>query len=539
MTELERAATAVAERRWADAHGIYRRADPDSLTGVDLERFADTVWWTSDEPASIEIRQRAYAAYAAEGDDLRAAWCAGLISIQRFLRGEPSVAAGWLRRAKRHVERQPLAPEHGFVAMVEGAVLLYGGSPQEGLPLLHEAIAIGERFRDRNLLAMAIHVRGLASIAAGRSVDGLGDLDEAMTSVVADELDPYFTGVIYCNVLEACLRLADLARATEWSDAAVAWCESLPPGSPFPGLCRVNRAKVANLRGRWADAEAEAIRAVDELAWDPPAAARASYEAGEIQRRRGDLAAAEGSFSRARELGLDPQPGLALLRLEQGKTDAAMTSLRIAADAVGGGLDAGRILAALVDVSLAAGDLGRARQARDRIGALAADEPTPAMRALTASADVAVALAEPDHDPGDALALARDAAARWHDLRMPYEAALARERLGIALGRAGDTDAAATERGAALSAFRELGATADATRVEVAVSGGAARPGNLTARELEVLRLVAAGRSNREIAAALVISEHTVARHLQNLFPKIGVASRSAATAFAFEQGLV
>jgi len=238
-------------------------------------------------------------------------------------------------------------------------VAQFRGEVDEAASKAERATELGQRFGDRDLIAVGIHLQGLARISAGGVAEGMALLDEAMTSVVAGELNPYFTGVIYCNVLSICLELADLARAAEWNKAATAWCESLPEDAPFPGLCRLNRIEAANLRGAWSDAESEARRASEELTFNPRAAGHAFYETGEIRRRIGNFAGAEEAFTRAHELGFDPQPGLALLRLAQGKAEAALGALRLAvAGAGGGGGDGSRGAAA-----------GRGRGARGHRGA--------------------------------------------------------------------------------------------------------------------------------------------------------------------------
>jgi DNA-binding NarL/FixJ family response regulator len=362
-------------------------------------------------------------------------------------------------------------------------------------------------------------------------------LDEAMTSVVAGQLDQFFTGVIYCNVLDACLDVADLGRAGEWSDAARTWCRSLPPESPFPGLCRINRAKVASFRGDWSEAASEAERVSEAAAFNPEAAAKAFYETGEIRRRIGNVAGADEAFARAHELGFEPQPGLSLLRLAQGKGESALTALRVAVDAeTGNRLRRARLLAAQVDVALATNDLGTAASSSDELQSIAVDFGTPALEAAAAMARGALRLAE--GNTVEALESLRRACAIWQQIKVPYETARSRMWYGLALRSAGDEEDARQELRAALSTFERLGAVPEARAAGELLGPRDALPRGLTAREAEVLRLVASGRTNREIAGQLVLSEHTVARHVQNIFAKIGVSSRSAATAFAFEHDL-
>jgi DNA-binding CsgD family transcriptional regulator len=537
IADIDRARHALGQASWAEAYQEFRALDASQLSPRDLEGFADAAWWISRVDEATAARQRAYAGYAAAGEDEAAAPLAVRLCIDHFLRGEPAVAAGWLMRAQRHLRGQEERTAHGFLALVEATVARHHGELDRALALAERATAIGQRFGDRDLTAMGIHVQGQVLVSAGRVADGMALLDEAMTSVVAGELSPYFTGVVYCNVLAACLEVGDLGRASEWSEAARAFCESLPPEAPYPALCRANRAEVAGLRGAWSEAESEASRASEELSFQPLAAARAFYETGEIRRRIGNFGGAEEAFGRASELGQEPQPGLALLRLAQGKPEAAMAALRLAL----AGEPAGRarrawLLAAQVDVALAAADLGAAKAASDELGAIARDFDTPALDAAAATALGALRLAQ--GEVPEALGDLRRACAIWQELRLPYEAARARLLYGLAVRQAGAEEDARLELRAALAAFERLGAAPDARRAAALLAERGGLPRGLTAREAEVLRLIAAGKTNREVAAELVISEHTVARHLQNMFAKLGVSSRAAATAFAFEHGL-
>ncbi len=394
---------------------------------------------------------------------------------------------------------------------------------------------------DPELVALAVHTQGLAMIDAGRVAEGLALLDEAMAATVAGEVGPYFTGVIYCSLLSACLAIGDLRRAGEWSDAAADWCATIPPDSPFPGMCRANRAEVARLRGAWGEAEAEAERACDELLLVDGAstfAAAAFLQLAEIRRRRGDLAGAEAAYTKAHELGEDPQPGLALLRLAQGKTAAARAAIAAALGAAGPARPHRvRLHAANVEIALADGSIDDARasaaELRSDRGGDAARRRSSRRRPRRPGRSRSRPVTSTAPWPASARR-----GPRWQDLRLPYEASRARVRFARALAAAGDEEGATLELRAALAGFERLGAVRDAGEVAGLLGTPDALPAGLTTREAEVLRLLASGKTNRDIAVELVISEHTVGRHLQNLYAKLGVSSRSAATAYAFEHGL-
>lgn len=538
IANIDRARAAIERGSWSEAYESFLVLDPSGLTPDDWEAYADAAWWTGRIGESIAARQKAYTGYAEAGDDRRAAAMAARLCIEHFLRDEQAVGAGWFARAQRHASDLPDCVELGFAAFLEATIQLYTGDPVSAVPLIARAIEFGRRFGNRDLLGMAIHTQGLILIAQGRPAEGVALLDEAMASVVAGEVSDYFTGAIYCNVIGACLEIADVRRAAEWGEAARRWSESIPSESRYPGMCRLNRAQIASFRGAWSEAEAESVRATEELMeFSPPMAAEALYETGDVRRRRGDLAGAEEAFERAHELGFEPQPGLALLRLAQGKADAALTALRTAVmGASGNRLRRARLQWALAETALAAGDLDSAATAADELDTLAGESDARVLGAFAATVRGSFLLAESDV-PG-AVASLRRASALWQELRLPYEAARTRMLFGLALRAAGDEEGAQLELRAALGAFERLGAPGDAAKASDLLGGPAALPGGLTAREAEVLRLVAAGKTNRDIAVELVISEHTVARHLQNMFAKLGVTSRSAATAYAYEHDL-
>ncbi len=545
MDVLRRARDAVAREAWADAYGLLSGLDTARLTSDDCAALADAAWWTSRIEESIVHRVRAYSGYAAAGAARRAAYCAWMLFNEHQMAGRAAVAAGWLRRARRHLCGEPECVEQCYLAWTDAEAAQQRGALDEATASARRMAQIARRCDSPDLDAMAVQVQAAVLVARGRVADGLDLLDDTMCAAMAGELSAFFTGWIYCLGLMQCMACADLGRAAEWTDAAMRWCASMPAENNFRGLCRVHRVQVLQLRGRWTCAAAEAVRTCEELLpYERRMAAEAFYVLGEIQRRRGESAAAEQSYERAHELGRDPQPGLALLRLAQGKAEASAAALRLALAGDGtSGIERCRLLAARVEVCLALSRLDEARAAAEKLVRAAEDwqercgsAGTP-LHASAASAGGAVALAERDLDR--ALPLLHRALTLWLELAVPYEAAQVRMTLAAAHRAAGDVEGARMELRAARQTFEELGAVPDTRRAAALLADvRGQQPGGLTEREIEVLRLVAAGRTNRAIAAKLVISEHTVARHLNNIFAKLDVSSRAAATAYAYTHGL-
>ena len=358
-----------------------------------------------------------------------------------------------------------------------------------------------------------------------------------MVAVTTGELSPIPTGLVYCGVILACQEVYELSRAREWTAALTRWCADQPDLVAFTGRCLVHRAEIMQLDGAWPDALEEARKASARFALQRnPAAGVASYRQAEVLRLQGDFAAAEEAYRDASRNGWEPQPGLAQLRLAQGNLEAAVAAIRRATNETTAPLKRGALLPAHVEIDLAVGDVEEARAACRELEDLADTFDSAMLSALAAHSRGAVQLGE--GDARAALVSLRRAARLWQELDAPYETARARALIGSACRALGDDDAADLELEAARGSFRELGAAPDLAHLDSQTVSTLDSHG-LTPRELEVLRLVAAGKSNREIAAELVISEHTVARHVQNIFAKLRVSSRTAAGAFAFEHDLV
>jgi DNA-binding NarL/FixJ family response regulator len=454
-----------------------------------------------------------------------------------FMRGEAAAGSGWLSRALRLLNDQPECAEHGYALFMDLEGALGAGDFAAAIDTARRMQEIGRRFADPSLTALGVAGEGRALIKQGLVSDGIALLDEAMLAALSDELDPGWAGNIYCQLMRACYELSDLRRAGEWTQATARWCESLPAAGPFMGVCRVHRAQIFQVHGAWEQAEREAARACEDLAdFDLGTVAEGAYQVAEVRRLRGDLSGAEQAFRQAHALGRDPQPGLALLRLAQGHIGAASASIRAALAAEGRDrLARARLCAAQVEIALAAGEIEAARLASDELEETAIIYRSSGLEAAAPTARGAVLLAE--GRPAEALQALRLACLRWQRLTAPYEAARVRLLLARAYDALGNQDAAALELDAAEAVFTRLGATLDAKRV-AHLRGRTPLPGGLTEREAEVLALVAAAKTNKEIAASLFISEKTVARHLSNIFTKLGLPSRTAAAAYAFEHGL-
>jgi ATP/maltotriose-dependent transcriptional regulator MalT len=531
------AGLAESQGTWVEVYDRFSGLDPADLSGEDLEALADAAWLVCRLDQSYAARQQAYTRFLEQHEERPAARTAWRLFWEQLYNGSEAVALGWLRRARRHLAVIPDGPEHGYVALADAEVALTRGLVDEAAAHAAAAVEIGERYEAGAIMALGLTLHGRALIALGRCDQGCALLDEAMTFALDGRIDAFFTGAVYCTVIGECRQVADMRRASAWTDAAQVWCASLPVTTPYHGICRVDRGWVLGRRGSLAEAEHEISAAGEELiAFKPRSAGAAFVDLGEIRRRRGDLAGAEECLLRAHQLGSDPQPGLALVRLAQGRTAAALAALRTAlAGAASEAPTRPALLAAQVDAALAAGDLALAQQAADQLAAAADRLDRPAVRAAAQHAQGAVSLAR--HDATAALADLRAARSGWAALDLPYEEAQARLLIGTAAGALGDHEGARLEVQAARRTFARLGARRDALNA-AALLASPDRPAGLTPRELEVLRLVAGGRSNRQIAQTLAISEHTAGRHMQNIFAKLGVSSRVAATAFAIEHHL-
>jgi DNA-binding CsgD family transcriptional regulator len=545
----ERARGAYRLREWADAFALLTAADQESpLPPDDLELWVTAAYLTGRDDTGDDLSARA-CRECAGADPARAARHATRLAILLLLRGEAARSGGWLTRARRLLdERGGDCAERGYLLVPAAVEHLVGGDPAAAEAASGEAAAIGERFGDDDLMALGRLGVGQALVAAGRTGPALALLDEVMVAVTSDEVSPIFAGILYCAVIETCQEAFDLRRAREWTLALTRWCEAQPDLVPYRGQCLVHRSEIMLQHGAWSDALDEAQSACASLGGHPAVGA-AFYQLAEVHRLRGEFGRAEEAYRQASRWIPEPQPGLALLRTVQGQVDAAAAMLRRALEAAVGfkalrrAMDVepvppaavrSRLLAAHVEVMIAAGDLAAARAGVDELQAIADRVGAPLLQAMALHASGAWRVA--GHDPGAAGVLRR-AWRAWRDLDAPYEAARVRVLMGLACRQLGDPDSAEMEFDAARLVFEQLGALPDANRVRALSRAAGAGP--LTGREVQVLRLVATGMTNRAVAAELFLSEKTVARHVSNIFTKLGVSSRAAATAYAYENGLV
>ena len=539
---LEQGRTHFDRHEWSAAHAQFALADRESpLETADIERMATAAYLIGLDAESATAWSRAYHEHASGGDLVRAARSAFWMAFGLMNRGEYAQAGGWFARARRQLELIGTdCPEQGMIMVPVALRQFDEGDTATSFTTFSEIGSIGERHHNADLVATSRVGCGHALIRLGQVAEGVTLLDEAMVCVTADEVSPALVGLLYCAVIEACHEIYDLRRARQWTEALSRWCESQPDLVPYRGECLVHRAEIMQLHGAWPDALAQAVEACERLSEPPgqPAIGNAYYQRAEMLRLQGDFSGAEEAYRQASDWGRTVQPGLALLRLGQGHRDAAESAIRREALEIQDRSRRCRLLPAYVEIMIGVGDARGARTAADQLAEIAAEIGVLPLRAASWQATGAVLLIE--GRPERALESLRRAGTALQKLGIPYEAARVRTLIGQCCRELGDEETAQLEFDAALRVFRQLGAQPDAASVEAHIRKSLPRPeGGLTAREVEVIRLIAAGKTNRMIAAELFLSEKTVARHVSNIFTKLGIASRSAATAYAFEHHLV
>jgi DNA-binding CsgD family transcriptional regulator len=540
---LEQARAAFDRGAWAETVAALTAADAGTpLDPADLDRLSTAAFLIGDEETSVHARTRAHAGFLERGQQIAAARSAFWLAFD--LVGVPdqqAQAAGWLARAQRLIDavKEPCV-EQGWLHCAAARRCVAEGDIAAAHALFGQAADVAERFNSRDLMAMARHGQGRTLLGLNRVREGLSLLDEVMVAVSGGEVAPIVAGAVYCSVISACHDMFDLRRAQEWTTALQGWCASHPDTVPFRGHCLIRRSELLQLHGEWRDALSEAQQACERLGRSSrprPDAGAAFYQLAELHRLHGDFSQADEAYRLANRAGCNPHPGLALLRLNQGQAEAADASIRIALQERRNRRARVFLLRAAVEIMLARHDVAAARAASDELAALAEQIDTPFLRAVASQAHGASLLAEGEALRAlDALWTSRTA---WESLDAPYELAQVRALIGLCFRQLGDHDGAQLEFDAAQETFEALGARPAAAAVTALTTERPIATANLTGREVEVLRLIATGATNRAIASRLSISEKTVARHVSNIFTKLDLPSRAAATAYAYEHKLL
>ena len=540
--DVQHGRNAFEARAWDDAYVQLTAADLDSpLEPEDLERAATAAYLTGRDQECDAFWTRAHQGWLAADEPARAVRCAFWLSFLALLRGEAAHSVGWLARGQRLLDERRLdCVEEGYLLLVVGLPQLATDDNDAAYATFTRAAEIGERFRDADLLSLGRLSQGEVLVQMGRAQEGLRLLDEIMVAVTAGEVSAIPAGITYCAVISTCQKTMDLQRATEWTTALGDWCAAQQALVPFRGQCLVHRSEILLLHGKWHDAVADAQRACDVFS-RPTTLGMAFYQRGELYRLRGEFDQAEEAYRQGAARGHEPQPGLSLVRLAQGKVDAAVAAIRrVVAESEAAPASRPprcRLLAAYVDIMIAAGEIEAARSGAEELESMATELEVPLLQGMSGYAAGAVLLAEAR--PDEAVDRLRQAFSVWQTLEAPYEMARTRVLLGVACRLLGDHDTGQMHLEAARAVFHELRATPNLIELEkLTLKTAPGASGLLTARETEVLRLVAMGKSNRAIAADLFLSDKTVARHVSNILMKLGVSSRSAATAYAYEHGL-
>jgi DNA-binding CsgD family transcriptional regulator len=518
---------------WLADYAALSAADEEHpLPGEQLERLAVAAFVIGRDDETVAVRGRAYQDYLDRGMPDAALRCGFWIGFQLQNAGEWAQAAGWLSRLRRLLPECDSTDVIGVMLEVPSAVQqMVSGNSAAALPTFEAASATMHRAGEIDWFVLAELGRARCLQISGRFDESTDSMDEIMLHVTAGRTAPQVAGLAYCSVVGMCVERFDLLRAQEWTRALSSWVDDQHGMVPYRGTCMVHRAWILQLRGSWDQAEAEADSACDQLTVSGELAiGSAHYRVAELARLRGELELADRGFQLAAANGMEVQPGLARLRLAQGRHDAAAAGLDRALTEDGPAANRPQLLAARVDVALAVDELATAQRACVELAALGGAAAPPYLRALAEQAEGAVRLA--DRGARAALPHLRQARLFWQEIDAPYEVACIRLLVARACRELGDLDAAEMEEQAARFVLDRLGARQGVPKANPAAAG------LLSPRELEVLRLLATGATNRAIAAALVLSEKTVARHVSNIYGKLDVTSRSAATSYAYQHGL-
>lgn len=531
---------AFNEQAWRRAYDeLSAAADAEPLEVDDLERLASAAYLAGLSDESRAAWMSAHETCAHVGDVARAVRCAFWLAFALLNAGDLARGGGWVERAQRLLDERKIdCVERGYLRYAAALRDAFSGDAKAGYEGFHAAAETGVLFRDAELAALARIGEGRCLIWLDRVDEGVTLLDEGLVAIEANDISAIAIGDAYCTAIEGYTELLDVGRAHAWTTALSRWVDAQPELILYRGQCLIHRAELLRLHGDW-DAAAEQLEEAFRRTADPVgqrSRGAAAYLKGDLHRLRGEDRGAETQFQLASELGRDPQPGLALLRLATGKIEMAVASIRRAYSEAGDPVARARLAAGYVEIALASGDLAAARSATDELGTVANLLGRPMPTALHLQLLGAVLLAEDKPEP--ALRALRRALSGWGELEAAYEAARTRLLIATACRTMGDDDSAEMEIASAIAIFDRLNAVRDAAAARAMQQPAASPASGLTAREEEVLTHIAKGLTNRQIAELLVVSEKTVATHVGHILTKLGLPSRAAATAYAYEHGL-
>jgi DNA-binding NarL/FixJ family response regulator len=524
------------EQSWSEVYDALKNRER-ALKTEELYQLALAAYLTGKDEESIDILARTHHQFLDNKKTKQAIRCAFWIGMLLMFKGERARGSGWFSRAQRLVEEhQYKGSENGLLFLPAGLRSLGAGNAEMAYTTFKQACEVGKTYYDPDLTTLGLLGQGQAMIQLGDISEGLAHLDESMVLVESAYISPLVVGIVYCAVIETCHMIFDIPRAQEWTAVLSQWCESQPDLVPFRGQCLIRRSQIMHIHGEWSEALDEMQRACQLLSKPPgePAAGEAYYQLADFFRLRGEFQQAEKIYFEANKWGRKPQPGLALLRLEQNEKDWAIKSILNALDEAKTPLQRIKILPSYIEIMLVHDKMAEAHSAVVELSTTAEKYDTIFLQAITAYCQGAVFLKE--DDPAAAIKTLRKSLNFWNELKAPYEAASARLLLSIAYREQGDQDTATMELAAARWIFKELEALPDLKKVE-ALLDIKNEPDfhGLTLRELQLLQLVSEGKTNKAIAGILFISERTVERHLSNIFNKLEVNSRTEATAFAYK----
>jgi len=529
--------------KWTETYTQHLKADQNhTLEPKELETYALAAYLTGRDAESFQIMERAHLCYLDREKTKLAIRCAFWLGLMLMNAGERARGNGWIARGERllYDKQVPACAEHGLLFIPGALGALYAGDAAKAQQLFEQAVTIGEQFDDVDLIAIGRLGHGQAIIQQGEVAKGIKLLDETMVTVETEEVFPVATGIIYCAVIETCRKVWDLGRAQEWTSALTRWCDAHPDVVPFRGQCLVRRAEILQLHGEWNKALRESKDACKLLTRPPgkPAAGEAFYRKAELLRLLGDFEEAKNCYREAGKWNRNPQPGLALLRLSQGQNDAAEISIRNTLQETKDSIKRAELLPAVVRIMIAAKQTEEAYAATKDLFGIAKEFDASYLYAMSSHCQGAVFLAEKRVQP--AMEHLQKALKSWKTLHLPYESAHTRELKGLAYRELNDKDNSDVELAAAKWIFEQLKAKPDLERINrLLVKKQHHETHGLTLRELQVLRRIASGKTNKLVAGDLFISERTVDRHVSNIFNKLGVSSRVEATTFALKNKML